>query len=205
MGVPHDTRNVFNNRCRLQGCSTGGAVGSVTQAHLRPSVDAAYAGCVTQDQYPVDDGRTPLHLTPAARLSLLVAGLVVTIEAVAVLAFVVADLAGLDAARVGLGIGVAVFLGGYGLGQLLAVVLLLRGRSGARGPLVMTQLIQLGLAWNLRGADTGDLQIPNLGALLAGAAVVALGGLLSPPVNRAFAVADGTAEPDPPPEGRPDV
>lgn len=155
---------------------------------------------MTSSEYPADEPPTT-RLTPAARISLGVAGLVVTVEALALLALVVADLAGLDAARIAIGVGVAVFLGAYGLGQLLAVILLLRGRSGARGPLVMTQLIQLGLAWNLRGADTGDLEVPNLGAVLAGAAFVALVGLLSPPVNRAFAYADGMAEPDPP-EGR---
>ena len=80
---------------------------------------------------------------PNVRRLLLVAAAVVTLEALAVIALAVADLASIDGGRVAVGVGVAVFFLVYGGTQLVAAVLLLRGRYGARGPIVATQLLQL--------------------------------------------------------------
>ena len=80
-------------------------------------------------------------------------------------------------------------LAAYGLGQAWAAVLLLKHRIGARGPLVATQLIQLGLAWNSR-----DSEIEWLSPLLAVSAVVALVGLLAPSTTRALVAAERVPE-----------
>lgn len=89
-----------------------------------------------------------------------------------------ADAGGTNVASDG---GIALFLGVYGAAQLYACRQLLTWHSGARSPLVFTQLILLGLAWGLRGSDR-----PLLAALMAVAAVVALIGLLAPGVTRAL-------------------
>lgn len=77
----------------------------------------------------------------------------------------------------------------YALGQAWAALLLLKHRIGARGPLVVTQLIQLGLAWNSRDSEVGWLS-----PLLAISAVVALVALLSPSTTRALVAAERVPE-----------
>ncbi len=109
---------------------------------------------------------------------------VVAVEALALIALAVADLASLTSSRVAIGVGVAVFLIVYGGTQLVAAVLLLRGRWGARGPIIASQLVQLGIAWNLRDVDPDVLVVPRLALLVALAAVVVLVCVLAPPVNR---------------------
>ncbi|WP_040320069.1 hypothetical protein [Aeromicrobium marinum] len=121
---------------------------------------------------------------PSARILLLVASVLVTLQALALLGLAVADLGQLSGERLGLGVSVALFFVAAGLGLVAAVVALNRGAGGARGPLVVAQLISLGLAWNLRGADLGDAGLPWVPAVLAGGAVVVLACLLAPPVNR---------------------
>ncbi len=122
---------------------------------------------------------------PTVRRLLLVAAFVVAIEALAVIGLAVADLGSIDDGRIALGVGVALFLLLYGGAQLLSAVLLLRGRGGARGPIIASQLVQLGIAWNLRGVDPDVLVVPRLALLVALAAVVVLVCVLAPPVNRA--------------------
>ncbi|GAA1725739.1 hypothetical protein [Aeromicrobium alkaliterrae] len=123
---------------------------------------------------------------PTARRFLTVAALVVALEAFAVIAFAVVELSSLDSGRLGVGVSSAVFFVAYGALQLTAGVLLLRGRTGARGPIVATQLLQLGIAWNLRGADPDTVVVPNLALLVALAAGVVLVCVLAPPVNRSI-------------------
>ncbi|WP_019145186.1 hypothetical protein [Aeromicrobium massiliense] len=77
----------------------------------------------------------------------------------------------------------------YALGQAWAALLLLKHRIGARGPLVVTQLIQLGLAWNSRDSD-----LEWLSPVLVIAAVVALVGLLAPSTTRALVAAERVPE-----------
>ena len=118
-----------------------------------------------------------------ARLFVVIAVSVVAIEAVvyvvlAVLAF--ADISG-DAIGTGTGIGIALFLVLYGLAQLFAAWKLLSWHTWARGPLLFTQLVQLGLAWGLRDSKEQWLAI-----LMAISAAVALGCLIAPAVTRAL-------------------
>jgi len=120
-----------------------------------------------------------------ARALLLVAALAVAIEASFFIGWAVLDLLDLSSERLGLGIGTAVFLAAYGLGQLIASRGLLRGSSWARGPLVMTQIIQLLLAWSYRDVAA----VPVIVAMVAGA-VVALACMLAPPVTQALGADD---------------
>ena len=129
---------------------------------------------------------------PNVRRLLLVAAVVVTLEALGVIAFAVADLASIDGGRVAVGVGVAVFFLFYGGTQLVAVVLLLRGRYGARGPIVATQLLQLLIAWSLRDVDGDALAIRHLPLGAGLAALVVLVCVLAPPVNRAIAAREST-------------
>jgi hypothetical protein len=94
---------------------------------------------------------------------------------------VVLDAADISGQRVGFGIGAGVLLAIYGVGQAWAAWRATCGDAWARSPLVVTQLIQLLLAWNLRTSD-----VRWLAALMAIAAVTALGCLLAPPVTRAL-------------------
>lgn len=79
------------------------------------------------------------------------------------------------------GLWIGLFLIVYGLAQLFAGSKLLRWHTWARGPLVFTQLIQLGLAWGLRDSDRHWL-----GVVMAVAGVAALVCLLAPRVTRAL-------------------
>ena len=74
-----------------------------------------------------------------------------------------------------MGVTTAVFFLAYG-GGLLACAWALRGRrSWARGPVVLAQLIQLGLAWSFRGSAPLALVLA-----LAGVALVVLVGVFHP-------------------------
>ena len=123
---------------------------------------------------------------PNVRRLLTVAAAVVTLEGLAVIALAVADLASIDGGRVAIGVGVAIFFLLYGGTQLVASVLLLRGRYGARGPIVATQLLQLLIAWSLRDVDADALAIRYLPLGAGVAALVVLVCVLAPPVNRAI-------------------
>ncbi|AXT85591.1 hypothetical protein C6I20_10565 [Aeromicrobium sp. A1-2] len=82
--------------------------------------------------------------------------------------------------RSGAGVGGVVILVAYGLFQAWAAWRVTEGDRWARSPLVVTQIIQLLIAFNL--ADVPDW----ITGLLAGAAVLALACLLAPPVTRAL-------------------
>jgi len=114
-----------------------------------------------------------------ARTLLLVVAVIVVIESVVYLVLAALDLRDTPQERLGSGIGIAVLLAAYGLGQLVAARLLLKGRAGARAPLIVTQLLQVLIATNLRGE-------PRLALAVAVPAVAVLVMLLSPPVSAAL-------------------
>ena len=115
-----------------------------------------------------------------ARNLLLVAAVIVLAEAVTCVVLAVLGVADLDGDSRGAGIGVSVILAVYGGFQAWAVWRVTEGDVWARSPLVVTQIIQLIIAFNL--AD-----IPAWISVLVGAlAVVTLACLLSPPVTRAL-------------------
>lgn len=133
-----------------------------------------YAGAVTSLGRP----------SGTAKNLLLLAATIVSLEA---LTFVV--LAGLEAAnvtsgRIGFGIGVTLFFLAFAAGLFWAAWLIGHGDQRGRSPLVFTQLIMLGLAWNFRVDSVA------LAAAVAVPAVVTLICLLAPPVTRALSQDD---------------
>lgn len=123
-----------------------------------------------------DPSRAP---TGTARTLLIIAAIIVLVEASVFLILAALDLRDLNTDRLASGIGIAVLLAGYAVAQMAAVYLLLRGRAGARAPLIVTQVLQVLVATNLRDE-------PSLAWGVGLPAVVVLAILLSPPVNRAL-------------------
>lgn len=123
----------------------------------------------------------------SARIPLLTAAVVVSGQALVFIVLAVLDLGGLVPGRIGVGIGIGVLLLVMGLGLLAAAWGLARASHGARGPVVVAQLIGLGLAWSLRtpDANTGDNRA--VAAAIAVSALVVLGCLATGPARRALA------------------
>ncbi len=99
-----------------------------------------------------------------------VAAVAVGVESVALLGFGVAELAGLDPDHRSVALTTAVFFFLYAAGLALAARGLFRLRSWGRGPAVLAQLIQLGVAWSFRGHETTwvalVLAVPAVGVLV---------------------------------------
>ncbi|WP_340540711.1 hypothetical protein [Nocardioides sp. GXZ039] len=106
----------------------------------------------------------PLPLTLSA---ILVAVQGVTLVVLAGLAF--AGVGGDDSSGSGAASAVGIFLGAYGLGLLAAAWGLWQVNGWARGPILITQLVQLGIAWNLR-----DMPLLALGLTVVAVATLAL-------------------------------
>ncbi|MTB89167.1 hypothetical protein H9L21_10630 [Aeromicrobium senzhongii] len=117
---------------------------------------------------------------------LVIAATVVGLQACVFIVLAVLDLGGLVEGRVGVGIGIGVMLLLVGVGLAAAAVGLLRGAPVSRGPVVVAQLIGLGLAWSLRNPDpnTGDNRAVALA--IAASAVVVLGCLATGSARKAL-------------------
>jgi hypothetical protein len=108
------------------------------------------------------------------------AAAIVLAEALTCLVLAVLGIVDLDGDDVGTGIGVSLILTVYGGFQAWAAWRVTLGEQWARSPLVVTQIIQLIIAFNL--AD-----VPASIVVLVGAsAVVTLACLLAPAVTRAL-------------------
>jgi len=116
----------------------------------------------------------------ARHLLLIVAG-VILVEALAYVIFGIISAVDHGENDLGTSMGIGLFLVLYGLAQAYACRKVLSWRTWARGPLVFTQLVQLGLAWGLRDSDQKWLAV-----VMAVAALVALGCLFSRAVTRAL-------------------
>jgi len=77
--------------------------------------------------------------------------------------------------RLAMGVSTAAFFVAYGAAMILCAWGLRRLRSWARGPVLLAQLILLGLAWNFRQGDTWPVAIG-----LAVPAAIVLVGMLVP-------------------------
>lgn len=110
----------------------------------------------------------------------MIAAAIVAFEALAYVVLAVLDVTDLSSERLGFGIVVAVFLLIYGGGHLWAGWRVTQGDAWARSPLIVAQLIQVLIAWNLLTVSVW------LAGLLAAAAVTVLICLLAPPVTRAL-------------------
>ena len=106
---------------------------------------------------------------------LVVAASLVTVEGLLLLVFAVLELASLDADRVAMGATTSIFFVGYAALLLLCAWSLVNGHSWARSPVVLTQLIGLGVAWSFRGGETTIVAVA-----IALVAVVVLVGVFHP-------------------------
>jgi len=95
------------------------------------------------------------------------------VQALVLAVLAVAEIVGLTPGRVTMAVTTSVFFLAYAVGLAVCVRGLLGLHSWARAPIVVTQLIQLGLAWNMRDHAW-------LPWLLAAYAVVVLVGVLHP-------------------------
>ena len=105
---------------------------------------------------------------------LVLAVALVVLEALVLAVLAVLELAHLGSGRLTMGVTTALFFLGYAAALLLCGYGLLRLVSWARSPVVLAQLIQLGLAWSWR--QTAAVAVP-----LALVAVAVLAGVLAPP------------------------
>ncbi len=105
----------------------------------------------------------------------MVAASLVAIEALVLTALGVLELANLRSVRLTMGLTTSAFFLAAAAGLAWCAWSLWRARRWARGPVVMAQLIQLGLAWNLW---TGSTKLVAAG--LAVVALVVIAGLLHP-------------------------
>jgi hypothetical protein len=93
----------------------------------------------------------------------------------------VLEIANLSPDRVTMGVTTAVFFLVAGGGLCACAFYLQRRSTWARSPIVLAQLIQLGLAWNFRAAPTTWLAV-----VLAVVALVVLFGIFHPASIRAL-------------------
>jgi hypothetical protein len=102
------------------------------------------------------------------------AAALVGVEALSLLVFATAALFTIDSDRIVLGATNAAFFFVYGLGLGLCARGLARLRSWCRGPIVLAQIIQLGIAWSFAGQGTVWLSVAlTVPALLVLACVLA--------------------------------
>jgi hypothetical protein len=104
-----------------------------------------------------------------------VAAALTSVEAVMLVGLGGLELASLSSVRLTMGVTTATFFLGAGAALAWCAWSLWRTRRWARGPVVMAQLIVLGLAWNLWDGATKPLS-----AGMAVVALVVIAGLLHP-------------------------
>jgi peptidoglycan/LPS O-acetylase OafA/YrhL len=113
--------------------------------------------------------------TPDAPLPLLVAAVVVALEGLGTAVYGIAEALHTTSSRVVMGTTTSLFFVVYGAGMLVCAWGLRRVRTWARGPVLLVQLISLGLAWNFHSGSTLPLTF-----VLGVPAVVALVAMLHP-------------------------
>jgi hypothetical protein len=104
----------------------------------------------------------------------LAAGLV-ALEAVGLIVLAVAEIVSIDPDRPSVGATTAAFFLLYAAGLAFSARGLLRLSSWTRGPIVLAQLIELGVAWSFRGGETTWVSV-----LLAIPAVIVLVVMFAP-------------------------
>ena len=121
----------------------------------------------------------------AAPPPLAVAASLVAVEAAMLVVFGVVELRSIETSKLTMGVTTSLFFGVYGVGLGLCGWQLYRLRSWTRAPVVLAQLIQLGVAWSFREGATTFVSV-----LLSVVAVVVLAGVFHPASLRALAQAD---------------
>ncbi len=112
---------------------------------------------------------------------LVVAGVLIGVEALAAIAFGTVALSQTGLSRAAVGGGVALLMLAYGLLLVFVARGVLRGRRWSRGPAATTQLILLPIAWSFRASPTTWVAV-----LIAAAAVAIIVGLLHPRSTEVF-------------------
>ena len=97
------------------------------------------------------------------------------VEGVLTLMYGITEALHVTSARLVMGLSTALFFVAYGVAMVLCAWGLNRLSTWSRGPVLLVQLIWLGLAWNFRHGDTLPLALA-----LAVPAVVVLVGMLLP-------------------------
>ncbi len=106
---------------------------------------------------------------------LVVAATVTGLEGLFIIALAVLEAASLSGERVVMGLTTTLFFAAYGATLMACGWLITRGHTLARGPILLAQLIQLGIAWNLR--SEGSALIAPAAAVVA---LIVLVGMLHP-------------------------
>jgi hypothetical protein len=132
----------------------------------------------------VPDAPAP-SLPPPLVVALSLAGL----EGLLVLAYGVLEAAHVHADRAAMGVTTAVFFVSLGSAVVACAWLAAHGRAAARSPVIVVQVIVLGLAWDLRGGASTWVAVG-----LAVVAAVVLVGLLHPDSIAAFTDGDGARD-----------
>jgi hypothetical protein len=122
---------------------------------------------------------------PAGPAPLVVAASLVAVEGLLLLGYAVLELASISADRVAVALTTTIFFAAYAALLLASARAVFRRRSWARSPIVLAQLIQLGLAWSFRDGSTLFVAVA-----LAVIALVVLAGMLNPASIDALADAD---------------
>jgi len=143
----------------------------------KPPHDGADEGAdegARDDPAPDPTTRSPYskHGTPAPLAA--AAGLTF-VQGLLTLLFGLAEAVQLDADRLAMGLSTTLFFLLFGAALVFCAWGLHAIRPWARGPVLFTQLVWLGLAWNFRDGETLPVAVT-----LAVAAVIVLAGLLHP-------------------------
>lgn len=112
---------------------------------------------------------------------LTVAASVVAVEGALLVMLGILEMFALSSARVTMGVTTAAFFVAYGGALVFCAWGVSRLRQWGRSPIVLGQLIQLGVGWNFRGGDTAPLAVA-----LVIVAVIVLAGILHPASTRAL-------------------
>ncbi len=126
---------------------------------------------------------------------LAVAAALVVVEAVALVVFGIVELRSIEQSKLTMGVTTSVFFAVYGVGLGVLGWLLHRRQSWTRAPVVLAQLIQLGVAWSFRSGGTQLVSV-----LLTVVSVAVLVGIFHPASLRALDE-HGPTEGDEPGEG----
>jgi len=125
--------------------------------------------------------------SPSAPPPLVTAASVTAVEGLVLLALAVLEMASLTGGRLTMGLTTAVFFAAFGVLLMACGWLITRGHTWARGPILLAQLIGLGLAWNLRGGETTLVSVA-----IAVVALIVIAGMLHPASIEAMNDADGS-------------
>ena len=112
---------------------------------------------------------------PASPAPLVTAASLAAVEGVVIVLLAVLEAASLTGGRLTMGLTTTLFFALYGGLLLFCAWAITHGGSWARGPILLAQLIQLGLAWNLRGGET---LLVSLG--IGVVALVVIAGIIHP-------------------------